>query len=102
MQNNTVMAFRKRLKNLGYTEISIKRKNYYDGFFYTVSAIEPLAGVRIICEYDRNQMNSALHKQRNTDQRVTRTDVVILRNTAHAVNRPRDNNDIDGQLSFKF
>lgn len=41
MQNNVVMAFRKRAKNRGYTEIQIYRvENERD--LYLISAVEPL------------------------------------------------------------
>lgn len=42
MQPNCVLAFRKRLSNLGYTNISIKRVASPDGIYYFVSACEPL------------------------------------------------------------
>ena len=58
MQVTTVMAFRKRLKNRGYADISIKKvkdKNNY----YVISAVEPLAKVTVSVEYYVGQMNSS-------------------------------------------
>ena len=55
MQDTVIMAFRKRLKKRGYTNISIirckdkTRENYKN--FYTVSANEPLANQRVSVEY---------------------------------------------------
>ena len=43
MQPTYVMAFRKRLKKRGYTDIKIYRAVYSQDI-YLVSAIEPLAG----------------------------------------------------------
>ena len=51
-QNKTVMAFRKRLKNAGYTEITIY-KIYKNGKWtekYEVQANEPLGNTRITTE----------------------------------------------------
>lgn len=39
-QNNTVMAFRKRLRKRGYTDIHIM-KSHLSGLYY-VSAVEPV------------------------------------------------------------
>ncbi len=50
MQSPIVMAFRKRLKKRGYTEISIKMIKE-DNQSYIVSAIEPLAHQKIIATY---------------------------------------------------
>ena len=55
MQDASIMAFRKRLKKRGYTNISIvrckdkTRENYKN--FYTVTANEPLANQKIVVEY---------------------------------------------------
>lgn len=48
-QNKTIMAFRKRLKNAGYTEITIY-KIYKNGKWtneYEIQANEPLGDTRI-------------------------------------------------------
>ena len=49
MQNSIVMAFRKRLKKHGYTDISIKKIK--DSENYLVTVIEPLAHTVISVEY---------------------------------------------------
>lgn len=45
MQNNIVMAFRKRLKKRGYENISIYK--YPRGNIYDIRAIEPLGGTPV-------------------------------------------------------
>jgi hypothetical protein len=50
MQLPVIMAFRKRLKNWGYTEISIKRVDKNNAQNYTVKAVEPLSGTTVSCE----------------------------------------------------
>lgn len=50
MQHRILLAFRKRLKNRGYTNISICRsKTIQDN--YIVTAREPLANVKVSIEY---------------------------------------------------
>ncbi len=46
MQDKIVLAFRKRLRNCGYTQITIKKSDFYDGY-YDVSAVEPLGHILI-------------------------------------------------------
>ena len=56
-QKIQVMAFRKRLKSFGYSDISIKF-NKKEGCYF-VSAIEPLASTMIetkLCIVDMNSM----------------------------------------------
>lgn len=58
-QSTTVMAFRKRLKNHGYTNISIKEQR---GYFakpdtYNIRAIEPLGKTIIKVEYTITEMH---------------------------------------------
>lgn len=45
MQDTIVMAFRKRLKKRGYSEISIYKRA--DGAAYDVTAREPLTGAKV-------------------------------------------------------
>lgn len=60
-QSRTVMAFRKRLKSYGYTNIEItKRQGYID--LYTVRATEPLGKKYITVEYSSLQMNEAFKR----------------------------------------
>lgn len=48
MQCPVLLAFRKRLKKRGYTDIHIKRFKNDDGKeLYSCSAIEPLSGTRV-------------------------------------------------------
>ena len=48
MQSHTLLSFRKRLKNRGYSDIHIKRVKNSDGKeLYSCSAIEPLSGTRV-------------------------------------------------------
>ena len=47
MQNRVVMAFRKRCKNRGYEDISIRYDKEKDSFL--VVAVDPLAGIQISC-----------------------------------------------------
>lgn len=58
MQNIVVMAFRKRLKNLGYKNISIRRDK--DGE-YSITAAEPLAGFIVSCKFPLTEL---YHKAR--------------------------------------
>ncbi len=51
MQDSILLAFRKRLKKRGYTDISIVRAPSEGKDYYRVYANEPLAGVRIIKAY---------------------------------------------------
>ncbi|MGN0551570.1 MAG: hypothetical protein ACI4I4_06990 [Acutalibacteraceae bacterium] len=46
MQPKQILAFRKRLKNCGYTDIKISVSKYQDGFF-DISAVEPLGHKKI-------------------------------------------------------
>lgn len=59
MQSTTVMAFRKRLKSFGYSNVSILQKKK-DGKvvlgFYVVTAVEPLAGNPVSAEYSVSRM----------------------------------------------
>lgn len=50
MQNVVILAFRKRLKKRGYSNVSICKVK--DSENYLVTAIEPLAGIQVSCEYD--------------------------------------------------
>lgn len=49
MQSNVVMAFRKRLKKRGYTDISIKYNK--EKAIYNIKAIEPLGHLCICADY---------------------------------------------------
>ena len=63
MQNNSIMAFRKRLKKRGYTDIKIKMsypvKLIGDFPLYYVEATEPLAKARIKVYYSVSGMNAS-------------------------------------------
>ena len=65
MQTQSIMAFRKRLKKRGYTNISIirckdkTRENYKN--FYTVTANEPLANQKIVVEYPLIAFDFLMH-----------------------------------------
>ena len=72
MQNNVVMAFRKRMKRYGYRDISIRMARSQSGIplgQYTVSAVEPLGGVVVQTCYTVSMMHHAF-KFKDTDQRV--------------------------------
>ena len=72
MQNNVVMAFRKRLKKNGYQDISIRQVRNELGIptsEYSVKAVEPLGGVIIHVLYTVQMMHNAF-KGRNTAQWV--------------------------------
>lgn len=57
-QSNTVMAFRKRMKSYGYTQIEIiKIRGYIDK--YKIRAIEPLAEILITIELTSTEMDKA-------------------------------------------
>ena len=57
-QSTTVMAFRKRLKSYGYTNIEImKIYGYVDR--YNVRATEPLGKNRVVAEYTSTQMHNS-------------------------------------------
>lgn len=61
-QSAYVMAFRKRLKILGYKDIHIyKIKGSYP-LFYAVSAVEPLADTRVSVKLTTVQMHFKLRK----------------------------------------
>lgn len=60
MQNHVVMAFRKRLKSFGYSDVSIcqkKDKGKIVPSVYVVSAVEPLGGNSVKVEYSISRMN---------------------------------------------
>lgn len=67
-QENEVMAFRKRLKSAGYTEIRIflakDPANRSRNWLYDVSAVEPLAGKRVFVTLTVEQMCHAFQRQR--------------------------------------
>ena len=54
MQPKEILAFRKRLKNCGYTFIKIKKSDYLDGF-YNVEAFEPLGHNKIVVRLSLGQ-----------------------------------------------
>ena len=67
-QPREVMAFRKRARRLGYRDIVIE---YIVADCYEVRAVEPLAGVTVVKEYERGQFSRSLRPVRVTDQHVT-------------------------------
>lgn len=58
MQAPIVMAFRKRMKACGYTQIEIYKKRPFNGV-YLVSAVEPLVHVRVRADYDHFAMHNS-------------------------------------------
>ena len=65
-QNNSVMSFRKRLKRIGYTSVSIfyageKHIHDHDVAIYDVTATEPLNHTVIRVTLTTAQMASMLH-----------------------------------------
>ena len=58
MQDPIVMAFRKRMKHHGYTQIEIYKKKPFQGV-YLVRAVEPLSSSRVSCDYTHIQMEHA-------------------------------------------
>lgn len=60
-QNPVIMAFRKRLRSYGYTDVSIIQKKDKNGRIipglYTVTAVEPLGRTVVVVEYSRSQMH---------------------------------------------
>ena len=64
MQDNILLAFRKRLKNRGYYDISIYRSVERDAFGrrnkYTVTCKEPLNGTPVIFTHDLIQFHYLL------------------------------------------
>ena len=58
MQDPIVMAFRKRMKSYGYTEIKIYKLRPFNGK-YLVTAVEPLAHVQVSVKFDHYDMNGA-------------------------------------------
>lgn len=56
-QDIIIMAFRKRLRLRGYTQISIKRLR---PDLYLVSAVEPLAGFGVQLEMSLPDMHAAI------------------------------------------
>jgi len=74
MQGNVVMAFRKRLKKVGYRDISIRQVRNELGVptgEYSITAIEPLGGISIHTYYTLAMMDHAFKGSRNTAQWVT-------------------------------
>ena len=66
-QEREVMAFRKRLKSAGYTNIRIFRDDSWvnrDRDLYIVSAVEPLAGQTVRVTLSGVQMYHAFRRQR--------------------------------------
>lgn len=76
-QDVRVMAFRKRLKSAGYTDVRIVldsmknrilcscgRRGAED--FYLVSAVEPLAGSRVVTSLTPSQMFDAFQRRHGT------------------------------------
>ena len=66
-QDHDVMAFRKRLKSAGYTDIHIYRDNSWinrDRDLYNVSAVEPLAGKRVCVSLSVVQMYHGFQRQK--------------------------------------
>lgn len=74
-QDVRVMAFRKRLKSAGYTDVRIVldsmknrilcscgRRGAED--FYLVSAVEPLAGFQVVTSLTPSQMSDAFQRRR--------------------------------------
>ncbi len=59
MQHRILLAFRKRLKNRGYTEISIYQSKFYPQN-YIVRAREPLSNQFITCEYPLLKFNELM------------------------------------------
>lgn len=59
MQNKILLSFRKRLKNRGYTEISIYQSKY-NPQNYIVRAREPLSNQFITCEYPLLKFNELM------------------------------------------
>lgn len=55
MQNSVLLAFRKRCKNRGYTNIHITKFNETT---YVVSAVEPLSKTTVQAIYDISTFNS--------------------------------------------
>lgn len=55
MQNRVVMAFRKRCKNRGYREISIRYDKEKKS--YLVLAVDPLAGIPVSCYFTIEAMH---------------------------------------------
>lgn len=67
-QEREVMAFRKRLKSAGYTNIRIFRDDSWvnrDRDLYIVSAVEPLAGQTVRVTLSGVQMYHAFRRQRD-------------------------------------
>ena len=58
LQDPIVMAFRKRMKSCGYTDITIYKMSPFNGF-YRVSAVEPLSKAKVSVKYDLCDMHNA-------------------------------------------
>ena len=86
MQHPTIMAFRKRIKSLGYADIKIFRVKKYDDNLYNVSAVEPLSGVRVSREYSLSEMAHSMHRYE------------FLKANHKPNRRSRCSDEIEGQL----
>lgn len=60
MQHRILLAFRKRLKNRGYTEISIYQSKFHPQNYYIVRVREPLSNQFITCEYPLLKFNELM------------------------------------------
>lgn len=58
MQDPIVMAFRKRMKSHGYSQIKIYKLRPFNGK-YLVTAVEPLSYVSVSVIFDHYDMNAA-------------------------------------------
>ena len=58
MQDPIVMAFRKRMKSHGYTEIMIYKMRPFHGRYY-VSALEPLSHTQVSVKFGHSDMHNA-------------------------------------------
>lgn len=56
MQNSIVMAFRKRMKSHGYTDIKIYKMRPFNGYYF-VTAVEPLSRTKVSAKLDHYDMN---------------------------------------------
>lgn len=56
-QNNIVMAFRKRLKKRGYSDVSIFRLR---SGRYRVSAVDPLVGILLVKFFTLEELNQMM------------------------------------------
>ena len=70
-QEHEVMAFRKRLKSAGYMDVRIildklDPENRRTNWAYLVSALEPLAGQRIITRLTLDEMQYMFQRRKGT------------------------------------